>query len=415
MKKLWELIKSSFVGRFVRIVWISIRRYNTGECGQRAVALTYYTLFAIVPVAALLFGIAKGFDLDTKLRMVLTERLSHHKELLEYVYFFADTTLKQAKGGVVAGVGVIALFATVIGLSSNIERAFNAVWDLPPRRSLLRRLSNYISCMVVIPVLMVVIGSAGVLLRSLVPQSTVTGILLLRVAPALLSVAVFFLVYLLMPNTRVRVFPALFAGIFAGVCYQLLQDLFVLMQRSIYRYNRIYGSFAALPLFMVWLRWSWEIALFGAELGFVTQNVGTGMFDRTADLARLNHRSRRLRQLAVARRIYAKFYAGGGASAFGELGRAMKIPPVCLERELAELIAAKVICRVENSGDGASFVPLQPDTLTIAGCVRMLDESGDDELTPEIREDAAALFAAEAKVRDSALCCPDDLPLAKLG
>ena len=112
MKKIFQSLKESFIGRFFLILWISGKRYGADGHGARAVALTYYTLFAIVPTAALLFGIAKGFDLDERLRATLTERFAHQQQLLEYVYKFADTTLKQAKGGIVAGVGVSALIWT---------------------------------------------------------------------------------------------------------------------------------------------------------------------------------------------------------------------------------------------------------------------------------------------------------------
>ena len=413
-KKIWNAVKESFVGRFVYIFYLSIRRYGAGECGQRAVALTFYTMFAIVPAAALLFGIAKGFDLDTKLRAVLTERLSQHRELLGYICEFADTTLRQAKGGVVAGVGVIALFVTVLGLSSNIEKAFNAVWELPPRRNILHRFSNYVSCMVIIPVMMVVISSTGVFLRNLAQHNPAAGFVLSKVAPLVLTALIFFLIYLLTPNTRVRILPALLAGVVAGIFYQALQDLFVLLQRSIFRYNHIYGSFAVLPLFMIWLRWSWEIALFGAEVGFVAQHIDSGMFDSSACSPDLSLHSRRLRELAVARNIYAKFFSGGGASTFRELGETLKLPAICLERELAELAAAKVVCRVENNGDVPAFVPLQSGDLTIAGCLLLLDASGEEVPLDELAAGEAKLLAAETRLRNAVLNCSENTPLVEI-
>ena len=96
----------NFIYYVFQVLWTGIKRYRADQHNQRAVALTYHTLFAIVPLAALIFGIAKGFDIETKLRLVLDERFAHHRELLKYVYDFADTTLRQASGGLVAGVGV---------------------------------------------------------------------------------------------------------------------------------------------------------------------------------------------------------------------------------------------------------------------------------------------------------------------
>ncbi|MBQ6352010.1 MAG: YihY/virulence factor BrkB family protein [Lentisphaeria bacterium] len=422
--KFWEDLKSSFAGRFVRILWISGRRYKADEHGQRAVALTYYTLFAIVPVAALLFGIAKGFDLDERLRVILTERLSQHQELLEYVYQFADTTLKQAKGGIVAGVGVIALFWTVMWLATSIEKAFNAVWGLPPRRNILRRFSDYLSCMLLIPVMLVVISSAGMLIRgaiSRVAERCASGglsgvgeglLALSGLTPLLLAVLIFFLIYRMSPNTRVRVMPALLAGAVAGICYQVLQDSFVFLQGSIYRYNRVYGSFAALPLFLMWVRWSWEIALFGAEVGFVAQNLDTGMFDGDRSALPPSLRSRRFRQLAVAQQVYVRFASGAGASSVDALSAALDMPTVHLDRELHELLAAGIICRTDDADGGAAYAPLLPESLTIAECVNRLDEAGDNDLSPRLRQETGALFAATERLRDAVLTSSDNLRLA---
>jgi len=415
MKKFWNAFKRSFAGKFASIIWISAKRYQAGECRQRAVALTYYTLFAIVPTAALLFGIAKGFGLDNKLRMELTEKLAQHKDLLEYVCTFADTTLKQAKGGVVAGVGVVALFLTVMGLSSNIEKAFNAVWGLPPRRNLLHRFSNYMACLVMIPLLIVVMSSVGMLLRTIAANHSLAFYAINWIVPPLISTLVFFLIYLLTPNTKVKVLPALTAGVMAGISFQLLQILFVLLQGSIFRYNRIYGSFAALPLFMVWLSWSWELALFGAEICFVTQNIGTGMFDKKVNPPRINLRQQRTRQLIVARNIYSKFFAGGGESTFRGLLADIRIPAVSLTQDLEELIAAKVICRVEGPDDDPAFLPLCPADLTVAGCVQMLNASGDEVTYPELADDESELIAARDRLWKSALKSDDDPPLAGIG
>lgn len=409
-EKFREWSERSFIGRTANILLISARRYHSGGHAQAAVALTYYTIFAIVPIAALFFGIAKGFDLDTKLRAMLTERLSHHQELLEYICRFADTTLKQARGGVVAGVGVAALFFAVLGLSSNIGRSLNAVWELPPRRNILHRLSACISCMVMIPMLLVMISSAGMFLRTLE-----NGFVTARLLPLLLTSAIFFMIYLLTPNTKVRIIPALTAGVMAGISFQLLQDVFVLLQRSIFKYNQIYGSFAALPLFMIWLRWSWEIALFGAELGFVMQHIDTGMFDSTACSPNISLRSRRLRELAVARNVYAKFFSDGGASTFDELAGTLKFPAVCLEHELAALTAAKVLCRVEGPDGSSAYVPLHPATLTIAECLRMLDDSGDEVAVAELKTTEAKLLAAEKRLRDAVSKCPENTPLVDVG
>jgi len=380
-----------------RVIILSGKRYAADQHKQRAVALTFYTLFSIVPLAALMFGIAKGFALDEKLRVVLNEKLAQHKELLEYVYRFADTTLKQASGGLVAGVGVIALIWTVMWLANNIELAFNAVWGLPPRKNLLRKFSDYLAIMLLIPIVLVLLSSAGVFLHVLFDRlagnlnflgSAPVYVLSLlgTIIPVLLVIVLFSLIYFVSPNTKVRLGPAVFAGVIAGISFQLLQDGFVYLQGSIYRYNRIYGSFAALPLFLMWMQWSWQIALFGAEIGFVGQNLDTGLFDDEQGPAAAPRRHRVL-QLGVCSLIYRKFMAGSGAANVEELLTAVRCSPMQLSRELRILLDAGLILRAaEGQGKEASYVPaLPPESTTVADCCRKLDMSG---TYPETTENA---------------------------
>jgi len=251
----------SWLGKLSRTFYCSARRYGSDHQSQRAVALTYYTLFAVVPVMALVFGIAKGFSLEDKLQVFLEEKFANHQDVLNWIYQFADTTLKEAQGGVVAGVGVIALIWTVIWLASNIERAFNAVWNLPTRKNMFRRFSDYLAIILVTPIILVVMSSAGVFMRSMMghilagmPWLGGAGFILfsimIKLFPLLLVILLFTLIYFLVPNTKVRFGSALLSGIVAGMLYQLLQDGFIYVQSALYRYNTIYGSFAALPLFL---------------------------------------------------------------------------------------------------------------------------------------------------------------------
>ena len=425
MKRIAEYLQADTVflkhiRHVFRILLLSIRRFAAGQHSQRAVALTYYTLFAIVPLAALSFGIAKGFDIENRLRLVLNEKFSQHEELLKYVYHFADTTLKQSSGGLVAGVGVIALFWTVVWLAGNIEKAFNAVWGLPPRKNIFRKFSDYLAIMLLVPVLLVIISSAGIFLRAffdnLSAKMTFLGDaplfifdLLSKLTPITLIIVLFTLIYLRTPNTKVRIFPALFAGIIAGILFQVLQDCFFYLQSSIYRYNRIYGSFAALPLFLIWMQWSWQIALFGAEIGFVCQKFETGLFDDDNG-ATVTPRNHRILQLAVAAYIYRKFKLGNGASTVAELLKETKTSGMRLSEELTALLDSGVILRaaVQNEEMPQYLPALPPDDMTIAECCRLLDrnenENADSELlikSAEILHDfdlAAKNCASDKKI-----------------
>jgi len=378
-------MKHSFFTRCRRILWFSAKRYASDNHSQRAVALTYYTVFAIVPMAALLFGIAKGFDLDERLRNELGRQLYQHKEILEWVYKFADTTLKQAQGGIVAGVGVIALIWTVLSLASNVERAFNDVWGLPPRKNLFRRFSDYLAIVLLTPLALGIVGASGAALRTLFNRlaAAAPGLgsavpLLLTLAgdfcPLLIAVAVFTLIYKFAPNTKVRFSSALFAGIVAGLLFQLLQDAFIFLQYNIFKFNRIYGTFAALPLFLVWLQWSWQIALFGAETGFVSQNIDSGLFDVKGEF-RSGMRMRRADQLAGAALIYRNFDAGQGETSLDQLATELNLPVPMLENQLHELAERRVVYQVAGQ-ETLRFAPGFPtESFTASDCLRLLDQA----------------------------------------
>lgn len=381
------------LNRFRRILWFSAKRYGTDNHSQRAVALTYYTVFAIVPMAALLFGIAKGFDLDVRLKMELSRQLSQHQEILEWVCKFADTTLKQAQGGIVAGVGVVALIWTVLWLAANIEKAFNDVWGLPARKNIFRKFSDYLALILLTPLVLVIVGASGVALRSFLNKtaaalpdlgSAVPTMLMLAAdfSPLMISIIVFTLIYQFAPNTRVRFGSALLAGIIGGILFQVLQDGFIFLQTNIFKYNRIYGTFAVLPLFLVWLQWSWQIALFGAEIGFVSQNIDSGIFDGNGN-ALGNLRIRRVTQLACASFIYKRFSEGSGATSLNILARKVALPETMLDSQLRELAERKVIFMSRND-DGICFTPGFPtESFTAVDCIKALDGAGDSaaELT----------------------------------
>ncbi len=414
-------------GKFARIIWVSFRRYAADQHGQRATMLTYYTLFAIVPVAALVFGIAKGFSLQARLEVMLTKRFADHQDILNWICQFADTTLERARGGIVAGAGVIALIWTVMWLATNIEKAFNQIWNLPTRRNFFRRFSDYLAIILLTPIILVVLGSAGVLVSTMfnrilsaAPWLSSLGMIVfslgMKLFPLLLVCLIFSAIYFMVPNTRVKIGAACFGGLIAGILYQLLQDGFVFLQGTIYRYNTIYGSFAALPLFLIWVQWSWQITLLGAEIAFVKQHAGTGLFDRSSE-EESSLRVRRDSELALAKIVYRNFADGKGATSCSELFRRMPIPAVVLQRYLCELTAAGILLRVENRGDGEEpcFTPGRPtETFTVCDGLEQLDTAGNNQPDPAAVQELTGVEICTRQLRDAACRSTQNRPLREL-
>jgi membrane protein len=267
--------------RIWRVAYDAARGFVEDDCYAKASALTFFSLLSIVPVLAVLFGIAKGFGFEKTLESEITEQFSEQHEITEKLIEFAHSMLQNAQGGLIAGVGIILLLWSVIGLMTNIETALNDIWKTKNSRSFGRKVSDYLAIMVVAPIFLVILGSLNVFITTqitavsgniLVDIASPFILFLLKLSPYFLSWVFFTFVYIFMPNTKVYFRSAVIAGIMAGTIFQIWQWIYITFQIGASSYGAVYGSFAALPLFLVWLQFSWMILLAGAELAVEIEN-----------------------------------------------------------------------------------------------------------------------------------------------
>ena len=299
----------------LRILLLAIRRFYDDKCDLRASALTFYTLLSIVPVVAMAFGVAKGFGLEKILEAQLLAKLEGQPEVADRLLGFARALLDNTKGGAIAGVGVAVLFWSVIKVLGNIESALNDIWGISKARAMGRKLADYLSVMMICPVLLIIASSVTLLvttqITTMVEKLAFLGhaggmiIFLLKLLPYTVIWFLFTFMYVFMPNTKVQLKSAICGGILAGTIYQLTQFAYIKFQVGVSGYGAIYGSFAALPLFLVWLQLSWLIVLFGAEVSFAHQNVAA--YEFAADCASLSHRFKRTVALFITHHCVKAF------------------------------------------------------------------------------------------------------------
>ncbi|MBN2033207.1 MAG: YihY/virulence factor BrkB family protein, partial [Deltaproteobacteria bacterium] len=268
--------------RTLRIILLAFRGFREDKCPLRASALTFFSFLSVVPVVAMAFGIAKGFGFDKNLETLITQRLEGQEEVVQWVIHFANALLANTKGGVVAGVGVLMLFWAVVKLLDHIEKAFNDIWYVKRGRTFARKLSDYLSIMLICPLLLIVSSSLTVFVTSqmllLTEKITLMGkispfiFFMFNLSPYLVLWILFTFVYMVMPNTGVSIKAGFSAGIIGGTIFHILQKAYIYFQVGVAQYNAIYGSFAALPLFLIWVQLSWFIVLFGAEISFAVDN-----------------------------------------------------------------------------------------------------------------------------------------------
>ena len=262
-----------------RILFLTIRFFTTKRVMTQASALTYSTLLAMVPVLAVIFAIARGFGYNKYIEIWFRDALSSQPQVADTLAGFVNSYLIHTQSGIFLGVGLLFMLYTVLMLVNNIEETFNEIWQVSNARPIMRSLTNYMAMFFVVPIIIVVSMGLSIFMATIAHK--MSGIMLLGPAmrllldfsPYLLLSLLFIWLYVYMPNTDVKLKSAIVPGILSGIAMQLLQLFYIHSQIWVTGYNAIYGSFAALPLFMLWLQISWTICLFGAQLTFTNQNM----------------------------------------------------------------------------------------------------------------------------------------------
>jgi membrane protein len=261
--------------RQFRVVLFTARGFNRHDTAVRSAALSFYTVMSIVPILALIFAIFKGFGMEEYFNTYLYELFPSYKAALDVVIGFIENLLARTRGGIMAVGAFVVLLWAVVQVFSNVESAFNNIWEVKKSRSMTRRFTSYMAVMILVPILLLMANGIFVGMRT--SMEIFTGSLFTKIVMSLLSVTIiiimFTLIYFLLPNTEVKFRNALVSGVVAGVGFSIFQVVYVLIQGNLTSYNAIYGTFAAIPLFLMWLQISWQILLFGGELSFANQNI----------------------------------------------------------------------------------------------------------------------------------------------
>ena len=319
----------------------------------------------------------------------MREQFHDQQEVVSYYIQFGYTLLAQTKGGIIAGIGVAVLLVTVMRLFSNIEEALNYMCGVRVGRTILRKASDYLALILICPILLVASSSITVFLTTNIQKLTEPGaraeefgtiaLTLIHAIPYLMSTILFTLVYIVMPNTKVRFLPALCAGAFAGCTYQILQATYISIQIKVSNAGAIYGSFAALPLFLVWLYVSWLLFLIGAQVMVLFEER---MWDpkMLVPYRKLSLFERQLVGIALVK-VSVDYFLRGKPATLKELSNLLHMPERDLSELVDDLIQVGLIYKI-IAEDGSSFaiVPAQnPDTMSLLSV--MVDAQGTNALT----------------------------------
>jgi membrane protein len=392
---IWEIkirelsFPKAFSIRFLRVILLASQGFIRDRCQNSAAVLTYYSMLNIIPVIAVVFGVAKGFGLKKLIEkqiLQLAEEANWQVEIANQILTFANNLLEHTKGTLVAGVGIILLLWTVISILGKIEESFNIVWEVNKSRTLVRKFSDYMSMMILAPILLVISSSATVMIASqlkiIARQIDLLGIFspiiffLLTLLPYVSIWALFTVLYLVMPNTRIPIKSGMLGGIVAGTIFQLVQWGYIKFQIGIVKYGAIYGSFAAIPLFLVWLQLSWMIVLFGAEIAFAIRHHVT--FGFHPDFSRISTASKKVLVLRIFHLLVEKFSQGEKPLSANQISEFLRIPIRFVQELLRELIEVNLVAEtVAGDKHESAFQPGQTiEHLTIKEVLDIYERRG---------------------------------------
>lgn len=367
---IWRITENEVSGlkvfyiNIIKTIILAVRGFLNDNLQTKAAALTYNTMLAIVPLLAVLLGIAKGFGFQEAVRDELLAYFPGQEVELHKAFEYVESYLMVAQGGVILGIGLVLLFYTVISLISSVEDTFNDIWQIHKSRPWYRRISDYLAMFIILPILLT--ASSGIsifmstLQNSFLSQYVfLTPVLefILRVSPYVITSLAFATIYIALPNTKVNFSNGLIAGTIAGCAFQFFQYIYISGQIWVSKYNAIYGSFAALPLLLLWLQLSWLICLFGAELSYASQNVRKFSFDR--DTRNISRRYKDFLTLLIASLIVKRFEKGEKPYTADELSSSYRIPIRITTQILYLLTEVGIIIEV-NVGEDDRVAFYQP-------------------------------------------------------
>ncbi len=395
LKDLWEspLKKERgfrwFFFRFARSILFSLRGFFEDLCFLRASALTYYTLMSLVPVLTMFLAIAQAFGYQASLKKFVYERFTGQEIFITEVLTFSKNLLENTKKGWITGVGVVLLFWSVIKVLSHIEKALNHIWEIQKTRRFVRKFSDYLSIMLVAPILVILASSVTVYTVSKLQgyihylsfseQVSSSLLFLVRLIPYALIWVLFFFLYICIPNTKVQVGPATIGGIVGACLYQFIQWIYVHFQGELNSYGTIYGSFAAIPLFLIWLDLSWLCVFFGAEVCHTYQNLEKYEFGW--EVPHFSIRFNLIVYLWVTQEAILRFQKGKKMSK-EEIYETLKLPMPYIEQVLQRLVCLNILVEVTSE---KKYVPAkETEALTVKDVVERTLRKGKEDIGPPL-------------------------------
>ena len=358
--------------RTLRIIHMIVRGLREDQFRLHASSLTYNTLMSLVPLLAMSLAALKGLGYDEIFIERVTSYTSDMPEQFQNFLHGAIETVNKTNFAKMGGIGASVLVLMVVQVLSRIEGSFNSVWQISRSRSWIRRFTNYISIVVVVPILMV--SAISLTARLKFGQSLFEQLGLLRFVPFMATWAAFTFLYKAMPNTMVKAIPSIIGGFIGAGMWHIWFRVYITIQPGVTQYNLLYGTLASIPIFLAWLYIAWMIVLIGAKVTYAAQR---SVVHQLGTQTRISCHAQVAVALSLAGRCVAAFDRGESPQPLERYGHQEGIPPF-LTDTIAQLLVNRGIL-AELAGNEGIYVPARsPAGISVGEIAEIVLDEGED-------------------------------------
>ena len=393
---------------FIRTIVLVVRGFGSKNLNDKAKALTYSLIFAIVPILAMIFGVAKGFGVADVIEKQLNASFLGETNMVPTIMAMVDRYLETAQDGLFIGIGLLILLWAVYSFFQSVETAFNQIWNVQKSRSILRQVTTYIAILVLIPVLIVCSAGINIFVHTTVASIGhiealheffhTSGAQLLQFVMCWLF---FTLMYIAIPNTKVRFMSALIPGILMGTLFQLLQMLSVYLIAMLSRTSIVYGAFATIPILMTWLQYTSLLILMGAEMSYAIQN--NEEFEYEHDLNKMSRRYKDFIMVYLLAVIVKRFEADEAPLTAHELAIRDRLPIRLVNQLLSRMVETGILREVyvENEEEKTFQPALDTHKISVGLVFDRIESQGTEEFLKSPSPEMLAFWESYLKLKDT--------------
>jgi membrane protein len=366
---------NKLIFKILKLILFTFENYKKSRSDLWSSALTFYSLLTIVPVIAIAFVVTKGFGLEKLIKDEIYKTFFLQDEILDQILIFSQRTLENAKGELIAGTGLLFLIWSVVKIFSAVEKSFNEIWKVQESRTFVRKLTDYMSLIFLFPLIVVLSNGLSAILQISILKIYPGLIEILNFIPQILIIVFFTLIYLIIPNTKVKLSTAFIAGLFSGIVFQVTQSVFIYLQVSLLNYNAIYGSFSLIPIFILWQKIVWFIILLGAHLSFIIQN--SYKYSYTINEINLNFSSKRDISIMCIYYLVKNYEEDRPPMSTNELSHEVGIAIGVMQDILNMLVKLNFIVEIVTSSDERKYkLSKNVEILSIGYIISQITEVG---------------------------------------